>query len=146
MGSFVEAFGLIVVAPLWGMISTMLFFRSIVSVIRIGIYGVGLSKGTVPRKKNISGLMHSLSLFIIYVLVLVAGFLIMSRRLPFEWEKAEKVVYWIFCGLAAFYSVPRIPEKLRRTWRYATVPGALEEEVALPEETVVEENNFVKPN
>jgi hypothetical protein len=51
-------------------------------------------------------------------------------RYPELRTTAQNVLYLAFALLASVYIVSNLPYKLRKAWRHATIPGAIEEDAA----------------
>jgi len=121
--------GILIVAPLWGITSTQLFFQIWLSVINAVINIIGLIAGRVGRKKTGLGFAISLGSGLIFSLLLHGGYWLLSDVLSFGYSNAENIVYWVFSVFSALYVVFQIPNRIKKTWRFVMVPGALEEDI-----------------
>ncbi|MBI1206929.1 MAG: hypothetical protein GC191_06535 [Azospirillum sp.] len=118
-------FGVVIVAPLWGMLSTQIFSQSWLSFINFVICVIGAILGKVPRRQNLIGMGVSICSTLLFSALLGAGFWILTEKMSFGYTWSENIVYWIFCVLSAAYMIPKIVGKIRKSWREATIPGAL---------------------
>ena len=123
-----ESFGIIVVGPLWGLISAQLFFQTGEEFIKAVIYLIGLFKGKVAAKKLLVRMVAALVASLLCAILLVFGFWLICVRYPHLRTSAQNVLYLAFAVLATVYIVSQMPRKLRKTWRHATQPGAIEDD------------------
>jgi len=121
--------GILLVSPLWGAISAQLVLQAWMGVVNFFISFVGFVKGAVPRKDTALAMAVALFSVVSFSLLLRAGFWLLTDLLPFGQTQAENVVYWVFAGLSALYILPQIPQKVRKSWRNATIPGSLEMDI-----------------
>jgi len=121
--------GVIVVSPLWGIISTTLFLQSWLAFIGIIIWIIGIIRGKVERKTAFLGLGMAVGLGVLWSGLLRLGYYLLSDVLSFGYTTAENVVYWIFAGITLIWSGLRLPAKVKKTWRNANVPGSIEEDI-----------------
>jgi len=68
---------------------------------------------------------HLASAALFYVL-LAGGFWMLTDLLPFGRTKAENTAYWISAAFSALYMLPKLPAKIRQSWKNLMVPGAFE--------------------
>jgi len=121
--------GIIIVAPIWGMVSTQLFLQIWLALINAVISLAGLIAGRVNRKKTGIGFAMGIGSSIIFSLLLHSGYWLLSDFLNFGYSNAENVIYWIFAAFTAIYLFFQIPGRLKKTWRNAMTPGTLEKEI-----------------
>ena len=121
--------GLLIVAPLWGMISTQLFLQAWLAFINGIISIVGFFAGRVDRKTTALGIGVGLGSAFLFYLLLRVGFWLLSDILHFGYSAAENTVYWIFAALSALYMLPQIPRRIKKPWRNAMIPGSLESDI-----------------
>lgn len=121
--------GILLISPIWGLLSTQLFIQAWLSVMIFIFSLVGFVKGTVPRKTTAIGMGAALSTVIAFTFILYGGFWLLTEVLPFGRTRTENIVYWVFAALAAIYVLPQIPARIRKLWRNATVPGSLEMDI-----------------
>ncbi len=123
-----ESFGIIVVGPLWGLISAQLFFQTGEEFIKTVIYIGGLFKGKGAAQKMISRALIAFATSLICALLLVFGFWVICVRYPSLRTPAQNVLYLAFAILGSVYIISRLPYRLNKALRHATVPGAIEED------------------
>lgn len=121
--------GILLVAPFWGMISTQLFLQFWLSFANLIITAVGFVKGAAPRKDNALGMGIHIASVILFGCLLFLGFWVLTDVLPFGRTRTENVIYWIFAAFSALYMLSQIPQKIRRSWKIAMSPGALEADI-----------------
>lgn len=121
--------GVIIVSPIWGMVSSQLFLQSWLAFINSGILIIGIVRGVVPRKDNLLGLGIATFQGILFSILLSLGHYLLTRILSFGYTKTENIVYWIFASISLLYMIPQISPKIRKTWRNANIPGSLEEDI-----------------
>ena len=121
--------GIIIVAPLWGMISTQLFLQSWLAFIGIIINIIGIFRGKVLRKTTFLGLGVALVQVILFSGLLYLGYYLVSDILFFGYTTTENIIYWIFAAIILIWMIPQIPSKIKRAWRCANVPGYIEERI-----------------
>jgi hypothetical protein len=126
--------GLLVVAPVWGMLSTLLFLQAWLAVVNFCISLLGFARGRVPRVQGLLGMGAGLFGVLVFSLLLRAGFWILTEVMPFGRTGAENTVYWLCAVLSALFLVSQVPAKLRKSWRNAMVPGSLEEDIVRREQ------------
>lgn len=121
--------GVIIVAPMWGIISTQLFLQIWLALINAIINFVGFIAGRVDRKKTGLGFAMGIGSGIIFSLLLHSGYWLLSDLLSFGYSNAENIVYWIFAAFTAIYFLFQIPGRLKKAWRNAMTPGSLEADI-----------------
>ncbi|MFY9287479.1 MAG: hypothetical protein WAO98_03150 [Alphaproteobacteria bacterium] len=126
-------FGLVFVAPLWGLLSVHLIYHGILFFVGFFIHFIALFKNRIPRKHNVQEMVACLFYSATLLALFVLGFWVLSERFNFkidlDFHNAENVVYWIFCAFAVVYLVPQIPTRLEQIWREATEPGMLDRDI-----------------
>jgi hypothetical protein len=118
--------GVIIVAPLWGMVSTQLFLQAWLAFINGIISIIGFLAGRVHRKISALGIGAGLGSAILFSLLLHAGQWLISDVLPFGYSAGENTVYWIFAAISGLYLLPQIPGRIKKSWRNSMVPGSIE--------------------
>ena len=121
--------GILLISPLWGVLSTQLFIQSWMGVVNFFISFVGFVKGAVPRKTTALQMGVALFSVVLFSLLLRGGFWLLTDVFPFGQTQMESTVYWVFAGLSALYMFPQVPRKFRKSWRNAMIPGSLETDI-----------------
>lgn len=121
--------GVIIVSPLWAMLSSQLFLQSWLAAIGVIFNLVGLVRGKVERSTTAVGVGMGVALVGLWGGLLAAGTWVLTRVLGFGYTTAENAVYWIFAVLSLLYFARQLPLRIKRTWRHANVAGALEEDM-----------------
>lgn len=124
-----EWIGIVFVSPLWGALSTQLFIQAWLFVANFFINLVGFLKGTVSRKSTALAAGAAVFGVLLFSFLLSAGLWLLTEVFSFGQTETENVVYWVFAGLSALFMLPQIPEKLRKSWRNAMIPGSLEADI-----------------
>lgn len=121
-----EWIGILVVSPLWGVISTQLFFQAWLGVAGFLIGLFGFVKGAVPREST--AILIGMAIFstVLYSLLLSGGFWLLTNVFSFGYSRTENIVYWVFAGLSTLFILLKLPARLRKIWRNAMDPGSLE--------------------
>ena len=119
--------GVLLVSPAWGWLSTQLLLQSWLSVVGIACGLVGLGQGRVPRLQNFMAVGVGVFSVTLWSLLLRGGFWLLVDVLKFGYTGAENVVYWVVAAIFALGSIPQMVTSVRNSWRFATVPGALEQ-------------------
>ncbi|HLF08052.1 MAG TPA: hypothetical protein VI789_01710 [Dehalococcoidia bacterium] len=122
--------GILVVAPLWGAMSTQLFLQAWLAVINVVSSVIGLARAKVPRKWVFLGLGVYAVQAIVFPVLLGLGYYLLSEKLSFGYTSAENIVYWIFALLSLLYMLPQLPRKVKKAWRNANVRGSLELDIS----------------
>jgi len=117
--------GVIVIAPLWGMLSTQLFFQAWLSFINGIINIIGFFVGRVERKTTALGFVVCIGSFALFNGIFYAVFWLLSDILHFGYSPAENTVYWIFAALSSLYMLPQIPGRIRQSWQNSMVKSIL---------------------
>lgn len=120
-----EWIGILIISPLWGIISTQLFVQAWLAVASLVIYFLGFVRGSVSRKDTLLMMGVALLSMILFSLLLGAGFWVLDL-LPFGRTLADTVVYWFFAVISMLFFILQIPKKIRKSWRDAMIPGAFE--------------------
>lgn len=123
-----ESFGIIVVGPLWGLISAQLFFQTGEEFIKAVIYLMGIFKHKVATKKLVVRMVIALASSLLCAILLVFGFWVICVRYPSLRTPAQNVLYLAFALLGTVYIVSQMPNKLHKAWRHATISGAIEDD------------------
>lgn len=139
-----ESFGIIVVGPLWGLISVQLFFLIGEEAIMAVMYLIGIMRGYVSSKKLVPRAVWSALRSVGSALLLIAGFWLICVRYPTLRSSAQNVLYLAFAILAIFYVVAAMPGRLNRAWRHATIVGAIEDDALDEGQEVIEVKSIVR--
>lgn len=123
-----QSFGLIVVGPLWGLISVQLFFQTGEELIKATIYLIGLMKHRVAARKLLARFFGAMAASLVCAVLLVFGFWLVCIRYADLRTPSQNVLYIVFAVFAAVYLIKQLPDRLRKAWRHATIPGAIEED------------------
>lgn len=121
--------GIVIVAPIWGILSTRLFLQSWLALINTGIHVFGLVTGKVDRRLNFMGFGFSLALCLLWSGLLYLGQYLFSVVWGFGHTTPENVVYWALAIASLVFFVREFPSKIRKAWRAATVLGAIEQDI-----------------
>src|ERR1035437_3147095 len=121
-----EWIGILIVSPLWGDISSQLFFQAWLGVANFFVGLFGFVKGKVPRKTT--AILMGVAIFstALFSLLLGAGYWLLTNVFSFGRTRTEHIVYWVFAGLSALFIILQLPARLRKTWRNAMIPDSLE--------------------
>jgi len=125
-------FGAAIVSPMWGIVSTQLFLQSWLAFINAVTNLIGTVRGKVGRKQCLLGAGVCLAQMLLYTGLLYLGGYLLTDVFSFGWTMVENAVYWVFwvfAVLAFLYMVRQFPLQVRRVWRFANVPGALEADI-----------------
>ncbi len=122
--------GVIVVSPVWGILSTQLFLQSWLAFINAVIYIIGVIRNKVARKNNLLGLGVAILQVLLFSGLLSLGYYLLGKVFSFGYTRIENIIYWIFAIISLLYMVPQMPSKIKKAWRSANVSGALEENIA----------------
>ncbi|MGH8542110.1 MAG: hypothetical protein ACREX3_00345 [Gammaproteobacteria bacterium] len=120
--------GVLIISPLWGLVSTQLFLQACLSFASLVLSAVGLVRGRVPRRDTLMQIGVNVFSILLWSGLLRLGFWLIVDVLHFGSTSAENIVYWIFAALSAAFMLPQIPGKLRRSWHFAMTPQYLNQE------------------
>ncbi len=109
--------GTLVIAPLWGILSTQLLLQAWLSFINGIINIIAFFAGRVDRKSTALGFGVCIGSCALFNGLFYAGFWLLSDILHFGYSASENTVYWIFAVLSGLYMLPQIPERIRQSWR-----------------------------
>jgi hypothetical protein len=123
-----ESFGIIVVGPLWGLISAQLFFQTGEEFIKAVIYLFGFLRHKVKGRTMLLRMTVAFATSILCAILLVGGFWLICVRYPTLRTPAQNVLYIAFAVLGTVYVVSQMPHKIQKAWRHANIPGAMEED------------------
>jgi hypothetical protein len=130
----VKLLGVLFVSPLWGIVSTQLFFQSWLAAFGVLFAGVGLFTGAVGRKSSLLYIAIGAASVLLFSGLLRGGTALLTF-LGFGYSDAENISYWIFSALSLFWLLPQLPSKVRKAWRNLTVTNSLEQDMALQQTT-----------
>jgi hypothetical protein len=119
--------GMLLVSPVWGWVSTQMFLQGWLSVVGIACGLAGLVRGRVPRLQNLTGIGVGVVSVILWSALLRGGFWLLVDVLKFGYSGAENTVYWLVAGIFALGSLQQMVTSVRNSWRFAMVPGALDQ-------------------
>ena len=120
--------GILVVSPIWGIVSTTLFLQIWLALANAVIELIGFVKGTVSRKSTSLALGVSVAAAVVFSLLLQGGYWIISAG-NFGASNAESIVYWLFASVTLIGIAIEVPKKIGKSWRNATVRGSLEADI-----------------
>jgi hypothetical protein len=115
---------ILIVSPLWGMLSAQFFIQICLSLVLFVFAVIGLVKGTVPRGNNLAAMAASFSGVAVFTLLFVVGSWIVGY-LQLAPSSAATIVYWVFVAFSATYIFNQLPAKLKNGWRDATQEDAI---------------------
>mgnify|MGYP000402622816 CR=1 FL=1 len=115
--------GILVVSPLWGMISTQMFVQSWLGVVLAGIGIIGAVAGRRPRQDCAILVAIGLAQALIFSTIIIGVNWILTSVTPFGTTMGEIISYWIFAAISAPYLLVQVPGKIKDAWRRALVPA-----------------------
>ena len=122
---------ILIVSPIWGMVSAQLFLQAGLGIITTIAGIIGFITGRVERKLTALMIGGGLALFILWSILLYFGFWKLSDILyadeymyPFGYSTTENIVYWIFVVISVLYLLPQLPGRIKKSWRNATIAGS----------------------
>lgn len=124
-----DLIGIIIVSPVWGIISTLLFLQSWLAFINLIINLIGLLRGKVERKVNLWAIVVAIGSMLLFSGLLYLGNYLLSNILSFGYTTTENVAYWVFAGLTFLFSIMEFPSKIKKSWLNANIPGSIEEDI-----------------
>lgn len=119
--------GVLLVSPVWGWVSTQVFLQGWLSVVGVACGLAGLVRGRVPRSQNLMSIGVGMFSVVLWSGLLRGGFWLLVDVLKFGYSGAENAVYWLVAGIFALGSLPQMVTSVRNSWRFAMVPGALDQ-------------------
>jgi hypothetical protein len=114
-------FDLLIIAPIWGMLSGQFFTQSCLSFICCLIHTSGIFCSKVPRPENSAGALGNLLSLIIFPPLLFAGSWLFLKF--FMHTTGEKICYWSFFVFSVWYCLDQAYAKVIRSWLCAYRPG-----------------------
>jgi hypothetical protein len=120
--------GLLLVSPVWALVSTRLFMETWFSLYAAVVSAVGLVRGTADRRVSLRGVFLYLATMAASVLLLWLGQYLLADVMGFGFTISETIVYWTCAFLAAWYYTSGMLIKGRSIWKDATMPEALKED------------------
>lgn len=109
--------GLFLIAPMWGPVSTIMFYHGWLSFLGILACMVGLAGSGVSRRVVIAHLFNHVTRVLFFGLVLVVGFMLLFKVLPFGRTQGEMIVYWVTATITLVAIIPRISNKIDQIWK-----------------------------
>jgi hypothetical protein len=122
--------GLLIVAPVWAMLSAQLLLMGILAFANFVIAIVGLCKKAVSLRVAAAALTAASLSAILYFSLLIAGFYFLTHTTSFGRTFSEKIVYGVVVLFSVIYMAPEFIYKTRKQWRSCMIPGALELDIA----------------
>jgi len=119
----------LIVSPIWGIVSTKLFLQAWLGCINGIISIIGFLAGRVDRTITLIGIGTGFGLAILFSLLLRCGQWILSDTLSFGYSKAENTVYCIFAIISLFGFLPQLPSRIKKTWLQMMKPGRMEMDI-----------------
>lgn len=120
-----EWLGILLISPVWGYLSARCFIQASLGVAQFFIHLVGFFKGVVPRNDNALYMGVAIFNVVLFSLLLIGGFWLLTVILPFGQTQIETAVYWVSAGISFLFFQKQVPSKICGSWRYATIPNAL---------------------
>jgi fatty acid desaturase len=118
-------FYVLIVAPLWGMISAQLFMISILSLIFV-IAVVGIFKRKVALTNLAIAMAVSFFNCILFVTLLVGGRYLIQKYTSFGSTTSENVAFWVFAVFSVWFMAEEFASKIQKQWRNCTLEGSVE--------------------
>jgi hypothetical protein len=88
-----ELLGIVVVAPIWGMVSARLFLQACAAASSFVVAAIGFVWGRVRRSNTIIMMAVSIFAFSLFATLLFVGFWLLAYVMPFGRSQPEKIVY-----------------------------------------------------
>ena len=117
---------ILVIAPLWGMISAQLFLQGALAGLNFLIAVVGLLKRKVPFDVIAAALAVSLFSAVLFVSLLIFGIYLLRNYIVFGEGNAQTIIFWIFFVFSLMFMAEQVVAKTKRQWRNCTVEGSVE--------------------
>jgi hypothetical protein len=117
--------GVLLVSPVWGALSAKFLLQGCLGLAQACVGLLSLVYGRVTRSTSLMVVAVSAAQ-VIFSAVLVWGGTWLVHVLGFGRTNGETVTYWLAAAVQSAVYLLMIPEKLRKIWRDAMVPGALE--------------------
>jgi hypothetical protein len=122
--------GVLVVSPIWAMLSTHLFLQGALACINFGIATIGLCRRAVALQVSLMAIIVTLLRATLSFALLAAGSYVLAGLVSLGQTRAEKNVYLAFCAFTVIYLAPQFIPVIKKQWRNCTIPGSLEFDIA----------------
>lgn len=106
--------GLLIAAPFWGVASTILFYRGWLSFLGVAACLIFLFKNKGRRPAAAIHLFNQFTLIVFYFALLLGGFLILFKALPYGRTTGEIAVYWISATIALVLVLPGTSKRIEK--------------------------------
>src|SRR5665213_3549269 len=117
---------LLIVAPVWGMISGQLFLQCVLSVINFIIAAVGLLKRKVPLDMIAAALVASFFSAVPFAALLIFGIFLMSNYTSFGKGVGQPLIFWLFFVFSLWFMAEQFISKITKHWRDLARAGSLQ--------------------
>lgn len=122
--------GLLILCPLWGLLSGLLFVQTLLSVANMTVSILGFLRRENDRKDNALAMAAYLGSALAFGALLVLGTWLLRDVAHALASSSQRVVYWVAAIASALYALWELPTKLRKTMEFAFQPGALSKHLA----------------
>jgi hypothetical protein len=117
--------GVLLVSPVWGWFSAQLFLQCCLPIVGAVCGLAGLVRGRVSRWQNLMIIGTCMFSVTLWSALLYGGFWLLFDVLEFGASGLETVIYWAVAVIFVLGSMSQVMGSLRRSWRFAMVPGAI---------------------
>lgn len=122
--------GLLLVSPLWAMLSTQFFLQGWLSLIDFAIALIGFYRRNVSTAILVAAVIAALWGFLLAIVLLSGGFYLLHVRMSFLSTRSETIMYSVFVVFSIFYMAAEFVYKIKKHWRNCLIPGSLELDIA----------------
>jgi len=114
----------LVIAPIWGMLSVQLFLQGLIGLLNFPVAVVAVVRKTLPPEMSIAAASGSVGMAVIYFGLLSLGIYVMNTKTSFGATISETIVFWVFAIFALWFMAGQVIGKIMTNWRHCTIPGA----------------------
>ncbi len=118
-----QVLGLLIVAPLWGLLSPKLFVKSWIGFLGVLACCIGLKRGKVTLRSFAYHLLNNITEMVFGAALLVTGFYLLYFFMPFGRTGSEVLVYWIFSTVQLFFVIPTLSARIETIWAQTNAPA-----------------------
>jgi len=118
--------GLLVIAPLWGFVSAQLLLQGWLAFAQLAIALIALARGKMATSQAAHAIAAPLALGLVASVVLRLGFWALFEAAGLARDGLAVIVYWVFALLSFSYLASRLPAEVRKSWRIAMNPDAIQ--------------------
>jgi hypothetical protein len=118
-------FNVLVIAPVWGMLSVQLVLQGMIGLINFLVALVASFRRILPIEMMLATLFAPVLMMLIYFGIFVGGKYIVDNFTSLGLTRSGIIVFWVFAVFAVWFMAGQTVNKIKTNWQHCMVPDAM---------------------